>query len=236
MCRPSNAADVGCPIRRGYLLNARANGRRRRARLARRKVADYLREQGLCRTAAVVLESPPSMLAEFITAANIPVSVLGDTPMPAPGPAPAPAQEAVAASLAETCQTPSLPSRKLSAAPAPPSPAVPVAAAASQRLAEALARVVVARPAPMAAPNCGSNFAVILQWEDAAEVVFAETGSKQQCRRASAEAEMLCKGCPLAQMCAAEAKDSHYSGIAGGRIFVNGRARLTPSRADRIVA
>lgn len=47
---------------------------------------------------------------------------------------------------------------------------------------------------------------------------------------------MLCKGCPLMDKCARDAKENHYTGIAGGRIFIYGRQRLTPLRADRIVA
>ncbi|WP_413783429.1 hypothetical protein, partial [Mycolicibacterium obuense] len=94
-----------------------------------------------------------------------------------------------------------------------------------------------AAPAPAAnVPNCKKNISVVMDWEDRAEDVFAAGASKAQCRIACAEAEMLCKGCPLMETCAQEAKTTHYTGVAGGRIFVNGRHRLTPSAPARIVA
>lgn len=85
-------------------------------------------------------------------------------------------------------------------------------------------------------PNCRTNIGVIAKWETQAEDVFASAGNKAQCRTACAEAEILCKGCPFVQSCAEKAKSGQYTGIAGGRIFVNGRNRLTPSAPTKIVA
>jgi hypothetical protein len=117
-----------------------------------------------------------------------------------------------------------------------PSTRPPVDLEAVRRMAAALARVVAAQPEPEGKPNCGGNIELITKWEEHAEIVFAEGGSRAQCRAANAEAEMLCKGCPLMDKCARDAKENHYTGIAGGRIFIYGRQRLTPSRADRIDA
>lgn len=241
----------------------------RQARAARRAVATHLHDQGLPQTAAAVLASPPSMLAEFVTRWGVPASVLGDLPTPDPGTNPAPAGDVLRLAATESQALTAPPASESSpdgvdrgrahvakarqalarttTRPAPtraparpqqpqPSTRPPVDAEAVRRMAAALARVVAAQPASEGKPNCGGNIELITKWEEHAEIVFAEGGSRAQCRAAHAEAEMLCKGCPLMEKCARDAKENHYTGIAGGRIFIYGRQRLTPSRADRIVA
>jgi hypothetical protein len=107
---------------------------------------------------------------------------------------------------------------------------------AMSRLAAAFARATAASK-PDGKPNCSvGNLEVITKWETLAEEVCAAEGTVAQCRAANTEAQMLCAGCPLIEMCGREAKANHYTGVAGGRIFVYGRPRLTPSTADRIVA
>lgn len=330
---------------------AKANGSRRRARAARKKVADHLTGRGLVNTAQIIWASPPSLLPEFMTALDISPDILGDLPMPGTGPAPASAAAAIAAARAElavlaethkasrtrlaehltglgltetanvlaasppailaefiiefdisptvlgdlpipapevgasaalavrtawrevsrlratdiadphTGAAPSAPAQdsahrakgrqalthtRRPAASRPPTrpvqpepPARPPAVdpAAMSRLAAAFARSAAGTPKRGGQPNCsGSNLEVITKWETQAEEVFAAEGTVAQCRTANAEAQMLCAGCPLIEMCAREAKANHYTGVAGGRIFVYGRPRLTPSTADKIVA
>lgn len=254
MCRSlKNGKRRRCPSCTSYPAVARANGNRRQSRLARRKVVDHLDSLGLVETAAAVLAAPPSMLAPFMAAMDIDPAILGDVPMPGAGPNGADATALVEQATAERAQlkrrsrsvvvaaaAPAAPSPRPRQVPAssPASPAVHAGAAA--RLAAALARGRAGRAgAPVAAanePNCKKNISVVMEWEDRAEVVFAAGGSKAQCRVACAQAEMLCKGCPLMESCAQEAKATHYTGVAGGRIFVNGRHRLTPSSPARIVA
>ncbi|KAA1249867.1 hypothetical protein F0Q45_12745 [Mycobacterium simiae] len=224
--------------------------------MARRKVVDHLNSIGLVATARAVLAAPPSMLAPFMAAMDIDPAVLGDAAMPGTGPNGADATVLIEKATSERAQQhrlaqPAVAARAaqmndgLATRPAiAPRTAVPaVHAGAAARLAQALAGSRgrgAARPAakPGAAnvPNCRTNIAVIAQWEERAEAVFAAGGNKSQCRIACAEAEMLCKGCPLMESCARQAKVSHYTGVAGGRIFVNGRHRLTPSSPARIVA
>lgn len=252
MCRSlKDGTRRRCASCTSYPAAARANGNRRQGRLARRKVVDHLNGMGLVDTASAVLASPPSMLGPFMAALDIDPAVLGEVPMPGTGPNGSDASAliqratferaqhlqrahaAAAASAAAVAQRP----RTAAAVPAGP-----VHAGAAARLARALSDRRAAgarRPAAAAAanvPNCRTNIGVIAAWEDRAEEVFAVGGNKTQCRVACAEAEMLCKGCPLMESCAQEAKASHYTGVAGGRIFVNGRHRLTPSSPTRIVA
>lgn len=238
----------------------------RQARAARRAIAAHLTDQGLPQTAAAVLASPPSMLSEFVTRWAIPASVLADLPIPAPGTHPASAAAVLRLAATESqplpAKNPAVPAvvdrdrahvakgrqalahttrpapTRAPARPQQPQPSTrpPVDLEAVRRMAAALARVVAAQPEPEGKPNCGGNIELITKWEEHAEIVFAEGGSRAQCRAANAEAEMLCKGCPLMDKCARDAKENHYTGIAGGRIFIYGRQRLTPSRADRIVA
>jgi len=240
--------------------------RRRQALAARRAVMTHLKERGLPQTAEAVLASPPSILAEFMAKFDIPTSVLGDLPMPPAGPTPASAAAALRIAWAECAAQSASPMptqdddterahlRKGRQAllhtsrPAPtrapsrplqpqPSTRPPMDTEAVRRVADALARAAATQSPSEAKPNCGgSNLEVIITWEEQAETVFAEGSSKAACRAANAEAEMLCKGCPLMKSCARDAKENHYTGIAGGRIFIYGRQRLTPSRADRIVA
>lgn len=234
-----------CASCTSYPAAARANGNRRLGRLARRKIADHLKATGLSDTAAAVLAAPPSLLSEFMAAMGINQAVLGDTPMPGDGPASAAGLIATAKSedARRRAQQPQISSPAPRARLASP-PSVQVEQSAAMRLAQAVARNPAghgnsagARPATAAnVPNCRSNISVLMKWEDQAEEVFAADSTKAQCRVACAEAEMLCKGCPLLESCAQEAKDSHYTGVAGGRIFVNGRHRLTPSSPARIVA
>ncbi|AQA06968.1 hypothetical protein BVC93_31210 (plasmid) [Mycobacterium sp. MS1601] len=260
MCRSlKNGQRRRCPACSSFPAAARANGSRRQGRLARRKVVDHLNSIGLVDTATAVLASPPSMLAPFMAAAGLDPAILGDVPMPGTGPKGADAAALIkqanderaqqhrraAQQAAAVCATPSVVSSRprLARAAAPQS----VHAGAAARLAVAMGRGPGARrpgaaPAAANVPNCKKNVGLLVEWEDSdgepgrASKVFAEGGSKAQCRIACAEAEMLCKGCPLMESCAQDAKDSHYTGIAGGRIFVNGRHRLTPSSPARIVA
>ena len=271
MCR--SAESRRCANCTSYTAVARKGRHRRLARAARRAVVTHLHDCGLPVTAAAVQAAPPSMLAEFMAKFDIPVSVLGDLPMPGTGPTPASAAEALRIGRAEidahtrapasaATPSPAAPSvdreeahrskghqalvrtsrpaatRAPAARPMQPQPSTrpPVDLDTVRRMAAALAKVAAATPAAEGKPNCGGNLEVITTWEEHAEIVFAEGGSKAACRAANAEAEMLCKGCPLMETCARDAKDNHYTGIAGGRIFIYGRQRLTPSRADRIVA
>jgi hypothetical protein len=252
MCRSlKNGQRRRCPSCTSYPAVARANGNRRQSRLARRKVVDHLDSLGLVETAAAVLAAPPSMLAPFMAAMDIDPAILGGVPMPGAGPNGADATALVEQATAERAQLKRRSTVVVAAAataPAAPrgrevpaaSAAVPaVHAGAAARLAQALARGRARRsgaPAAANVPNCKKNISVVMEWEERAEHVFAAGGSKAQCRIACAEAEMLCKGCPLMESCAQEAKASHYTGVAGGRIFVNGRHRLTPSSPARIVA
>ncbi len=184
----------------------------------------------------------PAPADEALRIGRAELDALTNTPAPQPAPAVA-ADNPAQAHMSKGRQALRNTTRRAATTPSPtrprqPQPASrpPVDLEAVRRMAAALAKVAAATPAPEAKPNCGGNLEVITKWEDQAETVFAEGGSKAACRAANAEAEMLCKGCPLMETCARNAKDNHYTGIAGGRIFIYGRQRLTPSRADRIVA
>ncbi|GAB7065869.1 hypothetical protein [Mycolicibacterium hodleri] len=255
MCRSlKNGQRRRCPSCTSYPAAARANGNRRQGRLARRKVVDHLESLGLVETAAAVLAAPPSVLATFMAATDIDPAILGEVPMPGAGPNGADVTALVEKATSERAQqkrrvvvSVAAATASVSAAsqprpvPAAATTAPPVHAGAAARLAAALAARGragrAAAPAPAAnVPNCKKNISVVMDWEDRAEDVFAAGASKAQCRIACAEAEMLCKGCPLMETCAQEAKTTHYTGVAGGRIFVNGRHRLTPSAPARIVA
>jgi hypothetical protein len=188
------------------------------------------------------------MLAQFMAAMSIDSKILGDVPMPGTGPNPVDAAPLIAKAKAERKQqTQALAAQRARAVAAqPPHPRprpTAVHAGAAARLAQAVARTQKdfprkprLSPAAVNVPNCRTNIAIIEKWEDQAEEVFGAGGTKAQCRVACAEAEMLCKGCPMLEACARQAKDSRYTGIAGGRIFVHGRHRLTPSSPARIVA
>jgi hypothetical protein len=256
MCRSlKNGQRRRCPSCSAFPAAARANGNRRQSRTARRKLVDHLHGLGLVDTATAVLAAPPSVLAPFMAATGIAPAILGDIPMPGVGPKAADITALVqranderaqlnrrAAKPSAVCASPTVSSpRPLLARVAAPQA---VHAGAAARLAQAMgggrsrsvpSRGPGAKPAANV-PNCKTNIAVLLNWEDRAEDVFAAGSSKAQCRIACAEAEMLCKGCPLMESCAQEAKDSHYTGVAGGRIVVNGRHLLTPSSPARIVA
>ncbi|EHB48759.1 hypothetical protein MycrhDRAFT_5600 [Mycolicibacterium rhodesiae JS60] len=257
MCRSlKNGHRRRCPSCTSYPAAARANGNRRLGRLARRKVVDHLLSRRLDDSAAAVLAASPSVLSEFMTALSIDRAVLGDTPMPGAGPTSP--TVLISAAKAEVARREAEQRRVVeqqrqqgdntARAPKPIRPrpvgtqgASAVDQGAAMRLAQSVARArgqrVGRRPAAAAAgPNCRSNMSVIAEWETRAEEAFGAESTKAQCRSACAEAEMLCKGCPLMESCAAEAKASHYTGIAGGRIFVNGRQRLTPSAPARIDA
>ena len=251
MCRSlKNGQRRRCPSCTSFPAAARANGNRRQGRLARRRVVDHLTGVGLVDTANAVMAAPPSVLAPFMAAAGIDPTILGDVPMPGIGPNGVDATALVQLANSERAQQHHRAQQALVASTAPVSvsprsrPGVAVHAGAATRLAQAMARGrgpgvpgrrLGAKPAADV-PNCRTNIGVIAAWEDRAEDVFAAGGSKAQCRIARAEAEMLCKGCPLMESCAQDAKDTHYTGVAGGRIFVNGRHRLTPSSPARIVA
>lgn len=244
MCRSlKDGTRRRCPSCTSYPAAARANGNRRLGRLARRKVVDHLNSIGLTETASAVFAAPPSMLAPLLAALDIDPAIVGDVPLPGTGPSGSDAAALIQQATSERAQwhrraQAVVATASVAAAPqrARPAAAVPVHAGAAARLARALANRRGAAQAAAKVPNCRTNIGVISAWEDRAESVFAAGGNKTQCRVACAEAEMLCKGCPLIESCAQEAKASHYTGIAGGRIFVNGRHRLTPSSPTRIVA
>lgn len=83
MCRSkSHGSGRRCPGCGSYKAAAKANGNRRLAREARRKVVEHLKEQGLVESAAAVLAAPPSVLKEFMEGLGIDPEILGKTPMP----------------------------------------------------------------------------------------------------------------------------------------------------------
>ncbi|EHB48764.1 hypothetical protein MycrhDRAFT_5605 [Mycolicibacterium rhodesiae JS60] len=101
MCRSTKHGGRRCPGCGSYGAAAKANGNRRLGRIARKKVVDYLTEQGLVDTAKSILSAPPSILPEFMKAMNIDESVLGDTPMPSSHANPPSAGLLIAAAKAE---------------------------------------------------------------------------------------------------------------------------------------
>lgn len=82
MCKAKHQGGKRCKSCGTVASSMKANGNRRQGRIARKKVADALKEQGLPKTAALVMESPPSMLPELMSALGIDPEILGDTPMP----------------------------------------------------------------------------------------------------------------------------------------------------------
>jgi hypothetical protein len=83
MCRSeSHGSGRRCPGCGSYKAAAKANGKRRLAREARRTVVEHLKEQGLVESAAAVLAAPPSVLKEFMEELGIDPEVLGKTPLP----------------------------------------------------------------------------------------------------------------------------------------------------------
>jgi hypothetical protein len=205
------------------------------ARLARRKVAAHLQTIDLPDTAAAVLCSPPSVLAELMDAVGIDTAILGDTPMPQPGDHSA----AKLINAAETEHAARRAARKAARSTVIGGQRASLHRGAAVRLAQAVSRSPVVpmrgKPAAVVVPNCRTGEPVVEKWETQAEDVFSY-GTRAACRDACAEAEKLCKGCPLMVSCGAGAKERGYTGVAGGRIFVNGRHRLTPSNPARIVA
>lgn len=237
MCRAAGSGSGGrCSHARSYAAVARANGNRRLSRLARSRVVKHLEGEGLLETARAVQAAPPSALPRFMAELGVDPAVLGEVDMPKPGPRPADAGALVA--LAKTERA-----RVQQARANPPRRLIPAAPRAAAKPNVALRALLAKRfgSAPGAAggatgPQCRSSLALIQKWEMRAEEVFAAEGSRAACRAANAEAEMLCKGCPLLEACAKNARATRYTGIAGGRIFINGRQRLTPSVPTRIVA
>jgi hypothetical protein len=204
-----------------------AAGEREAGRVARRRVASVLTAAGLPDTANAVRVSAPSVLLPFIVAMGFDKRMLAGLPLQASPFADA-ATKLVTTARAERARRAAVstcaPSRRLAVAN-------PRAAAAARRGAAARPKGLV--PVPL--PNCRKQPEVLLKWEQDAELTF-ETGSREQVRAALAEAEMFCKGCPLAQQCAETANSERYTGLAGGRIFVGGRHRAKPSHPVRIVA
>lgn len=101
MCRSNSDGGRRCPGCGGFKAAAKANGSRRLGRLARKKVVDYLAEQGLTESAKAILAAPPSLLPEFMEALRIDPAILGDTPMPSAHANPPSAGLLVAQALAE---------------------------------------------------------------------------------------------------------------------------------------
>jgi hypothetical protein len=201
--------------------------RREMERLARRRVADFLKADGLPRTAALVMTTRPSVLPAFMAALGIDKAVLGDIQMPEATPFAGAANKVIDHARAERA-------RRVAA---------PTCAPATRRLSVADARgprqtgCDAARAKRSAVPptNCRTQPDVLIKWEQSAEATFS-TGSRAQVQAALAEVEMFCKGCPLARSCAETARSTSYTGLAGGRIFVDGRHRSKPSRPSRTVA
>ncbi|MBC7299779.1 MAG: hypothetical protein H5T78_02365 [Nocardia sp.] len=82
MCRSKHTGGRRCPNCGSVAAAMKANGNRRLGRLARKKVVDHLKNEGLVETAAAVLAAPPSMLPELMAGLGIDPKILGDTPMP----------------------------------------------------------------------------------------------------------------------------------------------------------
>lgn len=204
-----------------------AAGEREAGRVARRRVASVLTAAGLPDTAAAVRVSAPNVLLPFITAMGLDKRMLAGLPLQAT-PFAGAATKLVNTARAERARragaSTCAPARRLAVAD-------PRAAAAARRAAAARPKGLV----PVGLPNCRKQPEVLIKWEQAAEETF-DTGSREQVRAALAEAEMFCKGCPLAQSCAETANSTRYTGLAGGRIFVGGRHRAKPSNPVRIVA
>ncbi|TCN53466.1 ADP-ribosyltransferase exoenzyme [Rhodococcus sp. SMB37] len=102
MCR-SKAHGSGrrCPGCGSYKAAAKANGNRRLAREARKKVVDHLKEQGLIESAAAIQAAPPSVLKEFMEGLGIDPEILGKTPMPSTHANPPSAKLLIAQAMAE---------------------------------------------------------------------------------------------------------------------------------------
>lgn len=205
-----------------------AAGEREAGRVARRRVASVLSAAGLPDTANAVRVSAPTVLPAFIAAMGLDKRMLAGLPLRETACAGAAATKLVTAARAERARRAAAstcaPARRLAVAD-------PRAAAAARRGAAARPKGLV--PVPL--PNCRTQPEVLVKWEQDAEQVF-ETGSREQVRSALAEAEMFCKGCPLANQCAETANSTRYTGLAGGRVFVRGRHRAKPTHPVRIVA
>lgn len=203
-----------------------AAGEREAGRVARRRVASVLVAAGLPDTANAVRVSAPTVLLPFIAAMGLDKRMLAGLPLQA-SPFAGAATKLVNTARAErdrlASASSSVPARRLAIAD-------PRAATAARR-ATARPKGLVAVPLP----NCRKQPEVLVKWEQDAEETF-ETGSREQTRAALAEAQMFCKGCPLAQSCAETATSNRYTGLAGGLIFVGGRHRTKPSNPVRIVA
>ena len=204
-----------------------AAGQREAGRVARRRVASVLTAAGLPDTANAVRVCAPNVLLPFIAALGLDTRMLAGLPLQ-PSPYAGAATPLVNTARAERARiagaSRSAPARRLAIAD-------PRAAAAARRITAARPKGLVAAPVP----NCRKQPEVLVKWEQHAEETF-DTGSREQTRKALAEAEMFCKGCPLAASCAETATSTRYTGLAGGRIFVGGRHRAKPSHLVRIVA
>lgn len=101
MCKSKHQGGKRCPSCGSVTAAMKANGNRRQGRIARTKVAEYLREQGLTTTADLVMKAPPSMLPELMESLGIDASILGDTPLPSAHAKPPSAGDLIAAAAAE---------------------------------------------------------------------------------------------------------------------------------------
>lgn len=204
-----------------------AAGQREAGRVARRRVVSVLTAAGLPDTANAVRVSAPNVLLPFIAALGLDTRMLAGLPLQ-PSPYAGAATPLINTARAERARIAGAsrraPARRLAIAD-------PRAAAAARRIPAARPKGLVAAPLP----NCRKQPEVLVKWEQHAEETF-DTGSREQTRTALAEAEMFCKGCPLAASCAETAVSTRYTGLAGGRIFVGGRHRAKPSHPVRIVA
>jgi hypothetical protein len=221
-----NGAELAAPVPSAATPALIAAGRREAGRVARRRVAAVLTGAGLLDTARAVQESEPNVLLPFVAAMGLDKRMLVGLPLQAStfaGAATMLVNTARAERARHSQAANGSAARRIAVAD-------PRTAAGAQCLAARPKRLVAA---PL--PNCRKRPEVLLKWEQVAEETF-DTGTREQARAARVEAEMFCKGCPLSEMCAETANSTGYTGLAGGRIFVDGRRRANPSHPVRIVA
>ena len=218
MCgHEKNGGRARCESSYSYASASKLNANRRTARLARRRLAQHLRELGMTATATTLMATPPSVLPALMSALDIDESVLGGVRMPSDRRRAASATKVIAIAVKERAD---------------------LAATSTASVGQAVRQIYLAMAPREAIPaniNCRSEFDTVRFWEDQAERIFT-SGTMSRAREACAEVGAFCKGCPLVDRCAETARDTRYTGMAGGRVFVDGRHRVSPSHAARIVA
>ncbi|SLH41172.1 hypothetical protein [Mycobacteroides abscessus] len=83
--------------------------------------------------------------------------------------------------------------------------------------------------------NCSLNRQSWLEWEAGVKHLFA-AGTSAQVRAALLRAGLFCGACPILEACEANAVAGGHTGIAGGKIFVNGRERTKPYAPSKVMA